>query len=59
MGRKAIDKERKELIVKINNWLKALDIKLQTANVATLTIDNLTQLSGKIKATLYLLNTNK
>ena len=53
MGRKAIEKIRKDPTEKINDWLRVLLIKLQTADLADMTIDNLAQLSGKSKATIY------
>lgn len=53
MGRKAVEKIRKAPTDKINQWLKALLVKLQTVELANLTIDDLAQLSGKSKATIY------
>ena len=53
MGRKAVEKARKAPTKKINEWLKVLLVKLQTVDLANLTIDDLAQLSGKSKATIY------
>lgn len=53
MGRKAIEKVRKVPTNKINQWLKALLVKLQTVELVNLTIDDLAKLSGKSKATIY------
>ena len=53
LGRKALEKVRKAPTEKINQWLKLLLVKLQTIELAHLTIDDLAQLSGKSKATIY------
>jgi len=53
LGRKAIEKVRKVPTNKINQWLKALLVKLQTVELVNLTIDDLAKLSGKSKATIY------
>ena len=53
MGRKAVEKARKAPTKKIKEWLKVLLVKLQTVELANLTIDDLAQLSGKSKATIY------
>ena len=53
MGRKALEKVRKTPTDKINQWLKLLLVKLQTVELANLTIDDLAKLSGKSKGTIY------
>ena len=53
MGRKAVEKVRKAPTDKINQWLKALLVKIQTVELTNLTIDDLAQVSGKSKATIY------
>ncbi len=53
MGRKALEKIRKIPTDKINQWLKLLLVKLQTVELANLTIDDLAKLSGKSKGTIY------
>ena len=53
MGRKAAEKLRKEPTKKMNQWLKLLLVKLQSVELANLTIDDLAKLSGKSKSTIY------
>jgi len=53
LGRRAIEKIRKAPTAKVNEWLKSLLIQLQTVELSELTIDDLANLSGKSKATLY------
>ncbi len=53
MGRKAVEKVRKAPTDKINQWLRLLLVKLQTVELANLTIDDLAKLSQKSKGTIY------
>lgn len=53
LGRKAIQKTRKATTTKMNIWLEALLIELQSMSLANLTIDDLAQVSGKSKTTIY------
>ena len=53
MGRKSLEKSRREPTDKINQWLIILLVKLQNVELANLTIDDLAMMSGKSKSTIY------
>ena len=53
MGRKAKDKDRKKDLTKTKAWLMPLLPKLQEASLKDLTMDDLAEMIGKSKSTLY------
>ena len=53
MGRKAKEILRKQPTEKVNRWLRLLLNKLQTIPLTNLTIDDLAQISGISKSTIY------
>lgn len=53
MGRKAVEKIRKDPTDKVHQWLTSLLLKLQSIELAHLTIDDLAKLSGKSKSNIY------
>lgn len=53
MGRKAKDKERKELTEKIKLWVRELVPLLQDKELNNFTIDELAELGGKSKSNIY------
>ncbi|NND80070.1 MAG: TetR/AcrR family transcriptional regulator [Maribacter sp.] len=59
MGRKALEKTRKPLNKKAEGWLRALFPKLQDKKLNRLTLDEIAQLMGKSKSTIYSYFTTK
>jgi len=59
MGRKALEKERKPLSPKAEQWLRELFPKLQNKELDKLTLDELALLTDKSKSTLYTYFTTK
>lgn len=53
MGRKAINKERKQLTPKAELWVKDLFFKLQDKKLNQLTLDEMASLIQKSKSTIY------
>lgn len=53
MGRKAIDRPRKALTPKAEIWVRELVPLLQDQDLAQLTLDDLSDLMGKSKSTIY------
>lgn len=53
MGRKSLPKARKSDPAKTNVWLELLLPKLQTMDLKALTMDDIAQLIGKSKSTVY------
>ncbi|SNR14563.1 TetR/AcrR family transcriptional regulator [Tenacibaculum jejuense] len=53
MGRKAIDRERKQLSKKAEVWVKELFYKVQYEKLNKLTLDDLAALIQKSKSTIY------
>ncbi|MDN3204533.1 TetR/AcrR family transcriptional regulator [Algoriphagus sediminis] len=53
MGRKALNRERKELTKKAKKWVKGLIPLLQDKDIENLTLDELVALMGKSKSTIY------
>lgn len=53
MGRKPLKKARKFDLKKTNLWLEQLLPKLQSADLQALTMDDIAQLMGKSKSTVY------
>ncbi|MFY0672590.1 MAG: TetR/AcrR family transcriptional regulator [Bacteroidia bacterium] len=53
MGRKAIQRTRKELTPKVKSWVKALVPLLQDKQLNHLTLDDLAALANKSKSTIY------
>ncbi|WP_299682467.1 TetR/AcrR family transcriptional regulator [uncultured Tenacibaculum sp.] len=53
MGRKAIDRERKQLSKKAEVWVKELFYKVQYEKLNKLTLDDLATLIQKSKSTIY------
>ena len=53
MGRKAIDRPRKALTPKAEIWVRELVPLLQDKDLAQLTLDDLSDLMGKSKSTIY------
>tara|TARA_B110000091_G_C13791081_1_gene465654 strand:- start:1369 stop:1968 length:600 start_codon:yes stop_codon:yes gene_type:complete len=53
MGRKSIDKSRKNTTIKVNKWLEILLLNLQDKNIEELTIDDFATLAKKSKSTIY------
>ncbi|WP_075341860.1 TetR/AcrR family transcriptional regulator [Tenacibaculum agarivorans] len=53
MGRKALDRERKQLSKKAEAWVKELFYKVQYEKLDALTLDDLAALIQKSKSTIY------
>jgi AcrR family transcriptional regulator len=53
MGRRAIDRKRKPLNKRAEKWVRELIPLLQDKNLDKLTLDELAELSGKSKSTIY------
>ncbi|MEM1002008.1 MAG: TetR/AcrR family transcriptional regulator [Bacteroidota bacterium] len=53
MGRKAINRERRQLTKKAEQWVRDLLPLLQDKNLDKLTLDELAELVGKSKSTIY------
>lgn len=53
MGRKSIDRERKPLTKKAKRWVRELTPLLQNKDLDKLTLDQLAELAGKSKSTIY------
>ncbi|MCH2213705.1 MAG: TetR/AcrR family transcriptional regulator [Flavobacteriales bacterium] len=53
MGRKAIDRERKPLTDRAKKWVRELTPRLQDKDLSKLTLDELAELAGKSKSTIY------
>ena len=53
MGRKSIDRSRKNITNKVNKWLEILLLNLQNKDIEKLTIDDFAILSKKSKSTIY------
>lgn len=53
MGRKSIDRKRKNITPRVQKWLAALLIKLQDQDIERLTIDDIAELANKSKSTIY------
>ena len=53
MGRKSLGKKRKQLTMKVRNWLADLLVQLQDQDIQNLTIDDIARLAGKSKSTIY------
>lgn len=53
MGRKSVIKQRKPLTKKVNLWLGELLLALQYENLEELTMDDIANLAGKSKSTIY------
>tara|TARA_B100000795_G_scaffold4331_1_gene3014 strand:+ start:27210 stop:27401 length:192 start_codon:yes stop_codon:yes gene_type:complete len=54
MGRKSLNKNRKPITKKIENWLHELLLELQNKDLNKLTIDDLAKLAKKSKSTIYI-----
>ena len=53
MGRKSIDRSRKNITNKVNKWLEILLLNLQNKDIEKLTMDDFSILSKKSKSTIY------
>jgi hypothetical protein len=53
MGRKSIDKSRKNINNKVNKWLEILLLNLQNKDIEELTMDDFAILAKKSKSTIY------
>jgi AcrR family transcriptional regulator len=53
MGRKSIDKSRKNINNKVNKWLEILLLNLQNKDIDELTMDDFAVLAKKSKSTIY------
>jgi len=53
LGRKSLEKIRKPITVKVEKWLAELLVELQDKNLEKITIDDLANLAGKSKSTIY------
>lgn len=53
MGRKSIDRSRKNTTNKVNKWLEILLLNLQNKDIEKLTMDDFSILSKKSKSTIY------
>lgn len=53
MGRKSIDRQRKPLTDKAKRWVRELTLLLQDKDLNKLTLDQLADLIGKSKSTIY------
>lgn len=53
MGRKSIVKDRKQITPKAQRWLSLLLVKLQHADLQKITMDDLAELAGVSKSTIY------
>ncbi|MFB1040925.1 MAG: TetR/AcrR family transcriptional regulator [Polaribacter sp.] len=53
MGRKSIDKSRKNINNKVNKWLAILLLNLQNKDIEKLTMDDFAILAKKSKSTIY------
>lgn len=53
MGRKSVIRERKQITPKVKLWLSDLLMALQFENLELLTIDDIANLAGKSKSTIY------
>lgn len=53
MGRKSLSRKRKPINEKVNKWLSELLVQLQHENLEQLTMDDLAQIAGKSKSTIY------
>ena len=53
MGRKSIDKSRKNINNKVNKWLEILLLNLQNKDIDDLTMDDFAVLAKKSKSTIY------
>ncbi|MEM9052181.1 MAG: TetR/AcrR family transcriptional regulator [Bacteroidota bacterium] len=53
MGRKSIDRKRKPLTEKAKKWVRELTAVLQDKDLNKLTLDELAELAGKSKSTIY------
>ncbi|MGB0524802.1 MAG: TetR/AcrR family transcriptional regulator [Flammeovirgaceae bacterium] len=53
MGRKAIERKRKPLTEKVKAWVRELVLMIQDKPIHALTLDELAELIGKSKSTIY------
>lgn len=53
MGRRSIDRERKPLTEKVKQWIRELTPLLQDKELDKLTLNELAELMGKSKSTIY------
>ncbi|GAB5557738.1 MAG: hypothetical protein SchgKO_19510 [Schleiferiaceae bacterium] len=53
MGRKSIDRQRKPLTDKAKKWVRELTPLLQEVDLRKLTLDELSEMAGKSRSTIY------
>lgn len=53
MGRKSIDRSRKKLSNKMEQWVDSILATLQHENLSELTVDDIAKLTSKSKSTIY------
>ncbi len=53
MGRRAVLRERQDITPRVRLWLEQLFARIQDEDLAQMTIDDMAQLAGKSKSTIY------